>query len=244
MSNDVLDIAERTWRRLGVPAGTRDELRAELGADLAEAAADGRSALDYVGGDPAGLARTWAAERGVVRPRPLLARTTAAGVLAMVPGAAFGLLLVVAPSSMFLNDLLLGGSRQMVEPADDGSVSIIYAVDPPAWLVLLWYVTAAAFAYGGALAAVSGTLRAFGDVGRRATVRALTGMLPVAAVLATVAGVTVAGAGGYAASGRLLLAICGSVLAVVATVVAATRLAVVLRARPAAAHPAEPVPTA
>lgn len=229
MSDDVLGIAERTWRRLGVPAGTRAELRAELAADLDAAAADGRSALDYVGGDPAGVARLWAAERGVVRARPLLARTTAAAVVATLPGAAFGLLLVVGPSSIFLNDLLLTEQgQQMVNPLQ-GSYSLTYAVVPPGWLVPVWYLLAALAAYGGALAAVSAVLQQAGDVARRPTLRALVRTLPVAAVLATVGGMLVASAGDYAYSGRLLLGVCATVLAVVAGAVLGTRLAVVRR---------------
>jgi hypothetical protein len=229
MSEDVVRIAERTWRRLGVPEGTRAELRDELRADLADAAADGRPAMDYVGGDPAGLARAWAAGRGVVRARPRLGRTALAAVLAMVPGASFGLLLVIGPSSMFLNELLLDGDS-MANVLPGSSLSFTYAIDPPGWLVPLWYLVAAAFAYGGALAAVSAVLQAAGDVARLATVRALAWTLPVASVPATLSGVAVAGSGGYGYSGGLLLRVCLTVLAVVAAAVVATRLAVLRRA--------------
>ena len=230
MTDDVLAVADRTWRRLKVPRDVRAELAAELAADLAAAAADGRSGLDYVGGDPAGLARLWAAERGVVRPRHHVAGVTAAAVLAMVPGAAFGLLLVLAPSSMFLNDLLLRGRGEyMASGSRDGGVSFTYAVEPPGWLVPIWYVLAALFAYGGALAAVSAVLQSVGDVARRPTVRALARTLPGAAVLAAAAGVLTAGSQGYGTTGRTLATTSLIVLVVVAAAVLLTRLVVVRR---------------
>lgn len=223
MKDDVLAVVDRTWRRLGVPRDVRAELHSELAADLAEAAADGRPALDYVGGDPAGLARSWASARGAVRPRLRLLGVTAAGLVAMVPGASFGLLLVVAPSSMALNDLLLSGRGSMVSE-ENGMVTFTYAVEPPAWAVLSWYLLAALFAYGGGLAAVSAVLQAAGDVARRPTLRLLAAVLPVAAVLATAAGVAVASSRSYAATGPVLTATCAVVLAVVGVAIALTRL--------------------
>ena len=148
---------------------------------------------------------------------------TAAGLVAMLPGAAFGLLLVVAPTSMALNDLLLGDRGPMVSTRSTG-VTILYAADPPGWAILPWYVLAALFAYGGGLAAVSAVLQATGDVARRPTLRLLAAVLPVAAVLATAVGVAVASSRSYAATGPVLAATCTAVLAVVGVAIALTRL--------------------
>lgn len=54
MRRPVANTAASTWRRLGVPRAEAALMRRELEADLADAAAGGRSPQDYVGGDSRG----------------------------------------------------------------------------------------------------------------------------------------------------------------------------------------------
>ena len=57
----------REWERLGVPDLLAEEMATELEADLAEAEADGVSAVEILGeSDPRRFAATWATERGLV----------------------------------------------------------------------------------------------------------------------------------------------------------------------------------
>ena len=63
----------REWRRLGVPDPVANEMAADLGADLAEAEAEGASAEDVLGSgafDPRSFAAAWARERGVIPSPP------------------------------------------------------------------------------------------------------------------------------------------------------------------------------
>lgn len=63
----------REWRRLGVPDPVANEMAADLGADLAEAEAEGASAEDVLGSgafDPRSFAAAWATERGVIPSAP------------------------------------------------------------------------------------------------------------------------------------------------------------------------------
>jgi hypothetical protein len=69
--NDFVDECREEWKRLGVPDIVAGEMAAELVADLEEAAAEGATAEDVLGGavDPRELAAAWAAERGVIASR-------------------------------------------------------------------------------------------------------------------------------------------------------------------------------
>jgi hypothetical protein len=90
----------REWKRLGVPDPVADEMAAELAADLEEAAAEGVSAQDVLGGslDAPAFAEAWAAERGVTRQRrsrrPL---ALAVGAL-LVAAVAAAIAILVTPS--------------------------------------------------------------------------------------------------------------------------------------------------
>jgi hypothetical protein len=59
------------WKRLGVPDSMAEEMATELESDLAEAQADGVSAIEILGeSDPRRFAATWARERGLVTDPP------------------------------------------------------------------------------------------------------------------------------------------------------------------------------
>lgn len=70
---DVVSTCRSTWKRMGVPAQARADLEFELRTNLDAAASDGMDATTFVGGDADGLAREWAAARGLVRARWLVA---------------------------------------------------------------------------------------------------------------------------------------------------------------------------
>ncbi len=73
MSEPISSIAadcERYWRAAGIGPRTAAEMRAELEAHLRQAVADGRTAADVVGDDPAGFAEAWAAEQRPARVMP------------------------------------------------------------------------------------------------------------------------------------------------------------------------------
>lgn len=68
--DEVLHIAGREWRRLGVRRSVRMEMLDELRGNLAAASEDGRNPADVVGQDVRGFAGEWATARGVANGRP------------------------------------------------------------------------------------------------------------------------------------------------------------------------------
>jgi hypothetical protein len=72
MSDDraVVDRIERYWRETGVPRAAVGEMRSELEQHLALASQDGRGLTEVIGGDPAGLAESWAAGSANMEPPP------------------------------------------------------------------------------------------------------------------------------------------------------------------------------
>lgn len=71
--NQFTNECRREWKRLGVPDPVADEMAADLAADLKEAATEGVSPEDVLGSaasDPRAFAASWAAERGLIPPRP------------------------------------------------------------------------------------------------------------------------------------------------------------------------------
>ncbi|GAA5023007.1 hypothetical protein GCM10025734_79770 [Kitasatospora paranensis] len=221
----MLAQARRTWRRLGVPRQAAGEMAEELAADLAAAAADGRSAAEYVGGDAVALARTWAAARGLVRPRMTLLPVAAAAVLGALPGGFTGLFWAFAPGSAFPSFLL-------------GHPTAAGALPQPAWAAVALYLASAAAGYAGSLAAVSAVLRHRADPCRRPTVRALAAALPGVGALAAAGGIGLAGALDFQLSA--FRPVCLVVVLVTAAGAAAVRAAVVLRA--GAGRTAVPLP--
>jgi hypothetical protein len=67
-----VEECRQEWKRLGVPHLLAEEMATELESDLAEAEADGVSAVEMLGeSDPRRFAATWARERGLVaQPAP------------------------------------------------------------------------------------------------------------------------------------------------------------------------------
>ncbi|MFC0038032.1 hypothetical protein [Actinomadura rayongensis] len=216
MTSRIVRRCRRTWLRIGVPAGDVADMTAELAADLAAAEADGRDPDSYVGGDPAGFARAWASERGVVPVRSRVGRLMAAGVLGGLPGALAGLFAVFGLQSETFAQVLGRGDR---------------AVELPSNLLVAAQLAAAFFAWAGILGATSAVLRFHADALRRPTVRALAWVLPAAGV---VAAVVVGGAARvlhYPYGTRYVLAEMIAPVVIVAAAVAGTRLGVTRRRR-------------
>ncbi|MCZ3389163.1 MAG: hypothetical protein LH645_08600 [Actinomycetia bacterium] len=103
--DDVLRRCRKTWRRLGVSTDATASMTDELRGDLQSARADGITAMTMVGGDPDGFARSWAASRGLVRPKWQIASTTLVAALAMVPGAAMMLVVPLAVTSSWFIEI-------------------------------------------------------------------------------------------------------------------------------------------
>lgn len=213
--DDVLEICRRTWNALGVPRAARDEMEAELAADLADAAAAGLEPEDYLGADPRALAAAWARERRLVRPRLRVVLTGAAAVVGAVPGAAFGLFAAYGLSSAAVGEMF--GTPVRVGPA---SYQMHY--DPPVPLLLALYALGALFAYAGALAAVRAVLAWRNDPALAVTVRALAAWLPLVVLAAIAATITFSWALGHSTSARVVfadVAVAASVLAAGAALV-------------------------
>jgi hypothetical protein len=197
--NEVLRVCLRTWKELGVPRVAREEMAAELEADLAEAAEAGVAADVYIGGAPRDVAVAWARERGLVRPRLRLVLTGAAAVVGAVPGAAFGLFAAYGLSSPAIGQMF--GDEVRVGPA---SYEMYY--EPPGWLILALYALGAAFAYAGALAAVRAVLTWRHDPAAGSTVRALTAWLPLVVLGTIAATITFSWLLGHSTSARVVVA--------------------------------------
>lgn len=187
----IVRKAVRTWRRLGVPAGDAEAMSRELAGDLAAARADGRDPLTYVGGDPAGFARAWAASRGVVRPRRRLLSVAGAGLLGTLPGVGLALLFLTLPSSVVFNDFI--GNRSFLSTTAEGGVggiSFSYAV--PVELIGLiafcGYLIGGVVAVLGCLTLTSLLLKTLGDPARARTVRLLARLIPIIGTAAVLAG--------------------------------------------------------
>ena len=187
----IVRKAVRTWRRLGVPAGDAEAMSRELAGDLAAARADGRDPLTYVGGDPAGFARAWAASRGVVRPRRRLLSVAGAGLLGTLPGVGLALLFLTLPSSVVFNDFI--GNRSFLSTTTEGGVggiSFSYAV--PVELIGLiafcGYLIGGVVAVLGCLTLTSLLLKTLGDPARARTVRLLARLIPIIGTAAVLAG--------------------------------------------------------
>ncbi|WP_018653305.1 hypothetical protein [Actinomadura flavalba] len=210
MTDRTVRRCARTWARIGVAAEDVADMAGELADDLAAAVQDGRDPESYVGGDPDGFARAWAAERGVVPLRPRAGRVAVAALAGALPGGFAGLFPVFGlQGDLFAQ--VLGRDRPLETPA-----AVLYG----------GYALCALFAWAGALAAVSAVLRFHADAVRRPTIRALAVTLPVAgAAVALLVGMTSAALGHRYGTPYVLVEMAAPALAVAATA-ALTRLTV------------------
>ncbi|WP_157431695.1 hypothetical protein [Actinomadura hibisca] len=211
MNGQVVKQCRRTWRRLGVPRAVVADMTAELTADLETACQDGRDPQSYVGGNPAGFARAWASERGVVPVRPLIGRVATVAIVCGLPAAFMGLFVAYGL-----------GSDAMADAA--GGVT---SGESPTWLILVGYVLSAVFAWAGMLGGVSAALRFHGDAARRATVRRLAFALPAAGLVAATVTIGIAARLEFPFGVRYLLAESLGPALFLASVVALVRWSVV-----------------
>jgi hypothetical protein len=168
-----------------VPSDAIESMTDELDGDLQSARADGISAMTMVGGDPDGFARSWAASRGLVRPKWRIASTTVVAALAMVPGAAMMLVVPLAVTSPWFIEMV-NPTMGLPEPTQRRGTSGTNYLDLPLWVVLTLYGLAIAVGYIGALLAASAWLRRWSDPARLTTVQLLAWTLPFGALVAGV----------------------------------------------------------
>ncbi|MGI5164745.1 hypothetical protein ACQEU3_10360 [Spirillospora sp. CA-253888] len=211
MSDRIIRRCRRTWRRIGVPHAVAADMAAELAADLEAAERDGRDPQSYVGGDPAGFARAWASERGVVPTRPLLGRVAVVAMLGGLPGGFTGLFAAYG----------LGSQEWSSAVGHPESLEI------PAWAILACYLLSGVFAWAGMLGGASAVLRFHGDVARSATVRRLAYVLPVAGLAAALLTIGAAAALEFPLGPRYILAECLGPVVLMTASVAAVRWSVV-----------------
>lgn len=193
MTDPIVKTAQRTWQRLGVPPGDASQMSRELEADLHSARADGRDPDQYVGGDPAGFARAWAASRGLVRAKRRKATVAAAGLAGLLPGAALAVLTVTLPSSLVFNDMIGNRSFITTTPGTGGATAIAYnyavPVDMLALIAFAGYLIGAVISAAGCYAAVSAVLRLGADPLRNRTLRLLARLGPLLVLGACIAGI-------------------------------------------------------
>jgi hypothetical protein len=160
-------IAVNTWRAYGVGPADRAALADDLRLDLRDAVADGRTPADLLGPDVAAFARRLADEAGVDRLAAqngrLLGTASVGGLLGAI--VAFLLLVVVFP-------LIIRGS----DLASNVQVPIQVAVG-------VFYGIPSAAVLAGAIIAVRVRLHDLPRLG--STVRAMTVLLPLTAVVIT-----------------------------------------------------------
>jgi hypothetical protein len=167
-----------------VPSDAIESMTDELDGDLQSARADGVSDMSMVGGDPAGFARSWAASRGLVRPKWRVVSTTVVAALAMVPGAAMMMVVPLAATSWWFAEMV-GASPDSAGRRSSGGYGIV--LEPPLWVILALYGLAIVVGYMGALLATSAWLRRWSDPARLTTVSLLAWTLPVGALAAGLA---------------------------------------------------------
>jgi hypothetical protein len=196
MTDPIIRTAQRTWQRLGVPPGDASQMSRELEADLAAARADGRDPAQYVGGDPAGFARAWAASRGLVRAKRRTIIVAAAGLAGLLPGAAMAVLAVTLPSSLVFNNMIGNQSFVTTTAGTGGLDAIAYDYAGPVaslgFIAYLGYFLGAVISAGGCYVAVSAVLRLGADPLRTRTLRLLARLGPLIILGACLAGVSAA----------------------------------------------------
>jgi len=182
----VLSVCRTEWKRIGVPADSRDEMTTELEGDLQDAERDGATALEYVGGDASSFARRWAEERGLARARWHLLVTGLLAIVGGMPGAGLGLFFAYGWSSDTFRERF-GQYKTMA----DGAVELVPFYPPPA-LILALYALAGLTVAGGAFMAVRSYFAWREDRAlRETTFNLLIGTVPAVAAAAG-AGITYA----------------------------------------------------
>lgn len=170
-----------------MPRAAVADMTAELEADLEAAAADGVPASELVGHDPRAFALSWAREKGVAGPRPLLASMAVAALAGALPGVAIGILFAYGEAISNIREIV-----REYAPIDSAE-----AWTAPEWLILVLYVLAALVTYAGVLAAVSAVLRWRLDPAEGVTVRILARALPLIIVCSIGLTVLFAGTQGF-----------------------------------------------
>lgn len=191
---DAIHKATRTWRRLSVEQDAAEEMAEELAADLTAASSDGRSVVDYLGGDVEALATSWADERGLLPAHRHLKETA----IAAAQGAALPALAALALWWVCWSHLLDPSGESMTTTLDGHVLREVRKFPNPGvplmWVGLPVCVLAAFFLIRRA---VRETLRHHGAPAREATTQALTKALPVILATAAVLGVAIGCFGAY-----------------------------------------------
>lgn len=213
--NDVIGTSARTWKRLGVPREVREEMSADLEAELAAAAEDGISADDFVAGDATAFATEWAVARGVVRPRARVVASAVAALVGAVPVTGFALFVAYGMSSDGFAEIFPRVSEYL------GSTG--------AWLLVVLYAIGAAFATAGAVAAVGAYLRWQDDTAVATTLRLLAVALPLGTAAAVGSAMVLAWTQKFSTDGAVVLSEVVTGGAIFAAVVAVGRVAAVSR---------------
>ncbi len=149
-----VDECRKEWSRLGVPEADRNEMAADLEADLAEARADGASPEEVLGNgyfDAKSFVASWATARGVVkvthRNRGTIRIRSLVLALAALVGAVVagvGLLILVRPR--FSSQAIAAPvGRRFYRPVPSILVNPHHflfagpgsAIDPLGWLLLI-----------------------------------------------------------------------------------------------------------
>ncbi len=165
--SEVMDLAERVWRRVGVRHCDRRVMLAELAGEIAAAQDNGGTIDEILGIDRAQTLREWADARD--------SSGRALRLVVIVPAALAGLL--VAFGTVLL--LLIWAT-------------VTHDVELPMPIVMTLYGTSGVIALVLAGAAVWLVPRASGDPRARRTVTCLAVCLPVGAMVAIGAGIGVA----------------------------------------------------
>jgi hypothetical protein len=218
-----LEQCARAWRRLGVPRETAREMLDDLCADLAEARADGVSEAAFFGGDPPALARDWAYQRGVVRPRVRAVSTALVGLLGALPGVGFSLFVAYGISSDAIGEMFTTTPASL----GPGDTRTPEGIALPSWLLLALYVVGGCFACAGALAAVVTFLGWRMDPARRVTRHLLTRVIPAGTVLAVAAAMAIAAWRDYSIATATVIAECASAALVFTLALSLGRLAAI-----------------
>jgi len=165
--SEVMDLAERVWRRVGVRHCDRRVMLAELAGEISVAQDNGGTIDEILGTDRAATLREWADARD--------SSGRALRLVVIVPAALAGLLVAFGTVLLLLT-----------------WATVTHDVELPMPILLTLYGTSGVIALVLAGAAVWMVLRGSGDPRARRTVKCLALCLPVGAVVAIGAGVGVA----------------------------------------------------